>query len=87
VKPPHVLLVSKRVCPLCDEAKHALDAAAREIAFTLETRLVDDDPALHAAHALEVPVVFIDGKKKFFGKVSPLLLKRELRAALTSPSE
>jgi glutaredoxin len=78
---PRVLLVSKRVCPLCDEAKHALERAAAEVPFELEVRLIDDDERLREAHALEVPVVFIDGKKKMFGKISPLLLLRELRAA------
>jgi glutaredoxin len=77
-----VLLVSKKECPLCDEAKHAREAAAASgAAFELEVRSVDEDPALRAEHALEVPVIFIDGKKEFFGKDSPLLLRRELRAA------
>ncbi len=78
---PSVLLVSKKVCPLCDEAKHALESAGKQVAFDLEVRLIDDDPALHAAHSLEVPVVFIDEKKKFFGRVTALMLIRELRAA------
>jgi glutaredoxin len=78
---PLVLLVSKRECPLCDEAKHALDSAATKLDFALEIRRIDEDAELHAKHSLEVPVVFIDGKKRFFGRVAPLLLLRELRAA------
>ena len=81
MRAPRVLLVSKSECPLCDEAKHALEVVGGEIPFALEVRRIEDDEALRAAHALEVPVVFIDGKKMFFGKVSPLLLRRELRAA------
>jgi glutaredoxin len=86
VRTPRVLLVSKSECPLCDEAKHALEVVGGEIPFAMEVRSIDDDSELRAAHALEVPVVFIDGKKRFFGKVSPLLLRRELRAASGVPS-
>ena len=57
---PAVLLVSKRECPLCDEAKHALDAARKQVDFNLEVRLIDEHPELREAHALEVPVVFIE---------------------------
>jgi glutaredoxin len=78
---PRVLLVSKTECPLCDEAREELDHARAEVDFELEVRKIDDDAELRAAHALEVPVIFIDGKKKFFGKVSRLLLVRELRGA------
>ena len=73
--------MSKSTCPLCDEAREALDHARGEIDFELEVVKIEDDEALRAAHALEVPVIFIDGKKKFFGRVSPLLLVRELRGA------
>ena len=81
MRTPRVLLVSKGDCPLCDEAKHELDHARGLVPFELEVRSIDTDEALRAAHALEVPVIFVDGKKKFFGKVSDLLLVRELRAA------
>jgi glutaredoxin len=83
---PRVLLVTKRGgCGLCDEAKELLANAAADTPLDLEERAIEDDPALHAAHALEVPVVFIDGEKRFFGKVSPLLLKKALRAAAARP--
>jgi glutaredoxin len=73
--------VTKSECPLCDEAKEALEHARAKVPFELEVRSLDDDDDLKRAHALEVPVVFVDGEKKFFGKVAPLLLVRELRAA------
>lgn len=79
---PRVLLVTKRgECGLCTEAKAELAAAARDVPFDLAERAIEDDPELTAAHALEVPVVFVDGKKLFFGKVPPLLLRRALRNA------
>ncbi len=85
MRTPRVLLVSKSECPLCDAAKHALEVVGAEILFALEVRRIEDDEALRAAHALEVPVVFVDGKKRFFGQVSPLLLRRELRVAAGAP--
>jgi hypothetical protein len=41
-------------------------------------RDITNDPALLAEHGLEVPVVFIDGRKRFFGRVDPVLLRRAL---------
>jgi glutaredoxin len=78
---PRVLLVTKAECPLCDDAKEALERARGKVAFELEVRSIEADEALREAHALEVPVLFIDGKKKFFGRVEPLLLARELSVA------
>lgn len=78
---PRVLLVSKQDCGLCDEAKEALEHARARVDYDLEVRSIDDDASLREAHALEVPVIFIDGRKKFFGRVSLPLLLRELRGA------
>jgi glutaredoxin len=77
---PRVLVVTKAECPLCDEAKEALERARTHVAFELETRTIEDDPALRQAHALEVPVIFVNGRKALWGKISPVLLLRELRA-------
>ena len=75
-----ITLYSRRDCPLCDEAKEALDHAQARVPFDLEVRAIESDAALRAAHSLEVPVVFVDGAKKFFGRVAPLLLvRRRLR--------
>ncbi|MBI3722947.1 glutaredoxin family protein [bacterium] len=81
---PRVLLVTKMECPLCEEAKAELEHASSEVAFDLELRSIEDDPELARAHALEVPVIFVDGKKKLFGRVSRTLLLRELRGAARS---
>jgi glutaredoxin len=78
---PRVVLVTRSECPLCDEAKDALAHAQSVVPFDLEVKSIDADEALRKEHALEVPVVFVDGKKRFFGRVAPLLLHRELRAA------
>lgn len=38
------------------------------------------DPRLGELWGLEIPVVVIDGRKRFFGRVDPILLARELRS-------
>jgi glutaredoxin len=80
-QPPEVVLYKKAGCHLCDLALDLLHAEGRRARFTLTVRDITDDPALLAEHGLEVPVVFIDGRKRFFGKVDPVLLRRALSRA------
>lgn len=63
-------------CHLCD------DAIALVRSFDLEPNVVDIDtqPKLLADYDKCVPVVVIDGKVRFRGKVDPVLLKRLLQA-------
>lgn len=73
-----VLLLKTRTCPLCEEARHVLDKERARAGFRLEVRDITDDPELMARHGVEVPVVFVDGVKRFFGRVDPVLLRRLL---------
>jgi hypothetical protein len=77
-QPPAVLVYKKAGCHLCDVALDTLRAEGRRTRFTLTVQDITNDPALLAVHGLEVPVVFIDGRKRFFGKVDPVLLRRAL---------
>jgi glutaredoxin len=77
-QPPAVVLYKKAGCHLCDLALDLLRAEGRRARFTLTVRDITNDPALLAEHGFEVPVVFIDGKKRFFGKVDPVMLRRAL---------
>lgn len=63
-------------CHLCD------DAIALVRSFGLEPSVVDIDtqPELLANYDKCVPVVVIDGKVRFRGKIDPVLLKRLLQA-------
>jgi glutaredoxin len=71
-----VVLYKKARCPLCDEALAVLGAELRRTRFELEVRDITNDPELLAVHGNEVPVVFIDGRKRFFGHVDPVLFRR-----------
>lgn len=70
----NVILYTRKGCCLCDEAfelleKHGLRPSLQDI---------DGDDALRERFNVCVPVVEIDGKIRFRGKVDPVLLKRLL---------
>ena len=69
-----VVLYTRRGCHLCDDAKTLL------IQHGLHPKEVDidTDPQLQGAYGLTVPVVTINGKERFRGKIEPRLLRRLL---------
>lgn len=74
----HQVTVYTRVgCHLCDEAKELLER------YGLEPELVDidADPQLRERYTTCVPVVVIDGKERFRGRVNEVLLRRLLSGA------
>lgn len=78
-QPSHsLILYTRSVCHLCDEAKqillHNLPASS-----TIQEVDVDDHPELASRFGECVPVVEVDGKVRFRGRVNPVLLRRLLR--------
>jgi glutaredoxin len=71
----NVLLYTRRGCCLCDEAKEVL---ARHGLSPVEVD-IDQRPELLARYNDCVPVVVLDGKERFRGRVDERLLKRLLR--------
>jgi len=71
-----VILYTRSGCHLCDEAHQLL------LEQGLHPKLVDidTDQKLREQFNTCVPVVEIDGKVRFRGKVEPVLLKRLLQA-------
>ena len=55
------------MCPLCDEARELL---VREGVGFLEVD-IRTDRALLRAYRLEIPVVTVDGRKEFVGRIDP----------------
>jgi glutaredoxin len=68
------ILYTRRRCHLCDDALATLNR------FGLEPQLVDidADPTLRERFDHCVPVVEIDGKVRFRGRVNEVLLRRIL---------
>ena len=70
-----VVIYTRNGCHLCEDAEALLKAQG--IAPTLID--VDADEALRERFNECVPVVEVDGKIRFRGRVDPVLLKRLLR--------
>lgn len=60
-KPIEIFLYSKPECSLCDDLKADLVWLQRELAFTVVTRDINDDPALKEKFQYLVPVLEIGG--------------------------
>jgi glutaredoxin len=72
--PARVVLFTRRGCHLCDEAADVL----RRHGLQFTSVDVDQDPALAARYNECVPVVVIDGRERFRGRVDERLLRRLL---------
>ena len=65
-------LYSRANCPLCDEAYEILD----RYGFSIETIDISQDSELLDKYEMCIPVVEIDGKVRFRGKINEILLRR-----------
>jgi glutaredoxin len=71
---PECLLLTRPGCCLCDEA----DELLRRHGLTPKIVNIDEHGDLNERYTNCVPVVFLDGKRRFTGKVDERLLKRLL---------
>lgn len=72
---PPVVLYTRRGCHLCDQAL----AVLQQHGMTATLVDIDRDPALAERYGCCVPVVEIDGRVRFRGRVNEVLLVRLLR--------
>jgi glutaredoxin len=75
-----IVMYTRQGCHLCEEAWEILQRARQRFACTLRQVDVDSDPALAERYGTQVPVVAINGKVHFHGRVNAVLLHRLLRA-------
>jgi len=80
---PHIQLLSRRNCCLCDDAKAVVAAAAGQGLCSWETIDVDRDKALLVRYGLDVPVLLVDGQELFRHRVTEDALQTSL-AGLTT---
>ena len=78
---PAVILYTREGCHLCHDLQASLVAERAGIDFDLTILDIDRDEEAKRLYDLEVPVVSIDGRVRFRGRVNLVLLRRELRAA------
>lgn len=71
----NVVLYTRKGCHLCKEAKSLL----QQHGLTPRLTDIDADPQLQQRFSTCVPVVEIDGRVRFRGRVEPRLLRRILR--------
>lgn len=74
-----LILYTRVGCHLCEEARQILDEHSRWLPAVVEID-IDHDPRLVERYGTCVPVVSLDGKVRFRGRVSPALLRRLLEA-------
>lgn len=75
---PRVTLIGRPGCHLCDVARAVIEQVCAETGTAYVEVSVDDDPALLARYAEEIPVTLVDGRQHDFWRVDPA----RLRAAL-----
>jgi glutaredoxin len=68
-------------CHLCERALAQVRALREELGFELEEVAIDGDPELEAAYREWVPVVEIDGRRRFVYHVHPDALRRAVAQA------
>ena len=76
----HIVVYTRAACPLCDEAWETLRQFQERYQFAMESKDVDESADLVKEYGNCVPVVVINGKLRFRGRVNPVLLRRILEA-------
>ena len=65
IRKPHVVVYHADGCHLCERALAQVRALRDELGFDLREVDITGDPALEAAHREWLPVVEIEGKRRF----------------------
>ena len=73
-----VTLYSKPDCPLCDDARVALERVREHTPFELEEIDINGEVRLLARYAERIPVVALDGRDLFDYYVDEAALERAL---------
>ncbi len=75
-----ITLVTRNKCPLCSKARRLIAHAARRYRVAVEEVNVEvEHPDVFEKWKYDVPVVLIDGKRRFSGHISPTLLEKALQ--------
>jgi glutaredoxin len=75
-----VVLFTRMGCHLCDAVLAQLDKAKRRHGFALTQVNVDSDAELTEQYGTCVPVVQINGKVRFRGRINEVLFRRLIEA-------
>jgi len=78
---PHIRLLGRPYCGLCDEMKLMAIYLAEQGLCSWESVDIDRDPALKARYNLDVPVLLIDGRERAKHHIELAELRSLLQAA------
>lgn len=81
----HFVLYTRTGCHLCELAWDLLQTAQAQHGFHLDLIDVDTDDDLARKHGEWVPVITVNGKVRFKGKINPVLLLRILEKKPPGP--
>jgi glutaredoxin len=73
-----LVLYTRRDCELCREMETVLDAVLPRFQADLKRVEIDGDPALEAQFGIEVPVLFVNGRKAFKYRCTARELRKRL---------
>jgi glutaredoxin len=76
-----VILYTAEGCHLCQKARATLADLATEVEFDLREVDITGDPALEAEYRAWIPVVEIDGRRRFTYYVQPEPFRRAVAQA------
>ena len=78
-------VMTKKGCPLCDDAKEIIERVIAEFPAKLKMTDIETDPELFERYQEKIPVVLINGEESFVYKVHPITLRKKLEKLLKSP--
>ena len=80
---PTVVVYHATGCHLCGRALEQVRALREELGFELREVLIDGDPELEAAYREWIPVIEIDGRRRFTYYVQEDALRRIVGDAMS----
>jgi glutaredoxin len=73
-----LVLYTRRDCELCHEMEIVIDEISPRFQAVLTRVEIDGDPALEAQFGIEVPVLFVNGRKAFKYRCTARELRKRL---------
>ena len=82
-----VTIYSRPGCHLCDEMKTIILRVKSSISFALQEIDISSDPELERLYGIEIPVLFVGGKKVAKYRVTEAELRKMLAARTGEPGK
>jgi glutaredoxin len=73
-----LILYTRRDCELCREMESVIDDVIPRFQASLKRMEIDGNPALEAQFGIEVPVLFVNGRKAFKYRCTARELRKRL---------